>query len=238
MANVDSFQYRSRVQPALLCVLPLSLTLALVLGLSGSALSGAISFAASTGVFYFIATLVGDRGKRLQDELWSSWGAPPTTLLLRGDAEDSVEVRTRRWQLMRGIMRDGIIEIDGAAPSDGEIEVYVARLRELTRDRDQFHLIAAENAGYGFRRNTLGLRPLGICLGLVALGVAVVASLVALPAHSTQAALFGAAAVGNLIVIALWIWAVSRNWVKRQAFNYANALLGSAEVLVGDASNI
>jgi hypothetical protein len=123
--------------------------------------------------------------------------------------------------------------LQGTGPSDAEIEVYVARLRELTRDREAFHLISTENANYGFRRNMLGLRSLGIVLGAAAFFIALGAALIAVhDHHSSRAILLGVTSAADLCVIALWVWSVSRDWVKRQAYNYARALLGSAEVLV------
>jgi len=161
----SSYEYQARIRPAILTALPVGLTLVVVLGLSRNFLAGILSAAAATGVSYFVAHLVRDRGRRLEPGLWTSWGGTPTTQLLLGISSESDAVRRRRWALMR-ILQPTIGGAPDAPPSEGDVEAYVGQLRELTRDGAEYPLVASELAGYGFRRNLLGLRPLGIGLSV------------------------------------------------------------------------
>ena len=96
----SSYEYQARIRPAILTALPVGLTLVVVLGLSRNFLAGILSAAAATGVSYFVAHLVRDRGRRLEPGLWISWGGTPTTQLLLGISSESEAVRRRRWALI------------------------------------------------------------------------------------------------------------------------------------------
>jgi hypothetical protein len=112
------------------------------------------------------------------------------------------------------------------------IERYVTHLRERTRDRDRFPIVFDANASYGFRRNTLGLRPVGIVIA----GVTTVVSTAALFLVGTDrldqpAPPVALALVVGLVALVVWIRATPA-WVRVQADRYAEALLSAAEALV------
>ncbi len=224
----SSYEYQARVRPAMLTALPLGATLLVVLGLSRSVAAGILSALAGAGVSYFAAHLVRDRGRRLEPRLWASWGGTPTTQVLLDGPDESDQVRSRRWDLMRKLYFSAVEPEDGP-PSIGDAEAYVLQLRELTRDGDQFPLVASELAGYGFRRNLLGMRRVGISLCAAATVIAVAAAAIPESHHPGHRLLFMAMAVLDAVAALLWIRMVSSEWVKVQAFDYARALLGAAE---------
>lgn len=232
---LDRYQLRARVAPALLCIVPASLTVAVITGVGRGAVAGVISFAPSSGVTYLVAHLVRDRGRRLEPSLWASWGGAPTTLLLKGLSGELPAVVARRWTVMRRLMPELVGPTGGSPPDDADAEIYIQRLRETTRGRLAFPLVAAENMGYGFRRNMLGLRPLGILLG--ACGAVAAAAFVVVRAHHPNR-IEPLEVVGLLDVVAILFWSIKvrGEWVKSQAFDYARALLGAAEALAAGAA--
>lgn len=227
---IDTFQYRSRMQPALLCILPISLTIAVVFGVSKNGVSGVIAFATSLGVTYFISMMVRDRGRRLEPGLWTAWGGAPTTQLLRGQGDESAAVQRRRWALMRNLLPDLESTFGEGPPNDDDIAIYVARLRELTRNVDNYRLVMLENAAYGFRRNLYGLRPVGVLLT----GIAVIIALVSVFVDHNQTVHVEVLVIVlfiDLVSLIIWIAVVSRRWVREQGFNYARTLLSAAETI-------
>jgi hypothetical protein len=230
IGQLDSYSHRSRIQPAFLGLLPATVTLATTMGFSRGLVSGIIAVAGSTGLTYLIAMFVRDRGRRIQKALWASWGGKPTTQLLKMPLDETEGTLQRRRALMRKLMSESSLQGDQSPPSDDAIEDYVGRLRELTRDRNEYPLVAHENAGYGFRRNLLGLRRLGIALSALSTAWAAVATGLALSHHeAAHATLYGVVLVGDVGAAFLWVRVITGDWVKEQAFHYARALFGAAE---------
>jgi hypothetical protein len=118
-----------------------------------------------------------------------------------------------------------------STPTEEDAEIYTMQLRERTRDSDTYPLVISELAGYGFRRNLLGLRP----LGLVASGAAFLAAVYAFGwslsvGHEDLVRTAGLSAALDAISIVLWA-RTSGQWVRSQAFAYARALLNAAEIV-------
>lgn len=90
--------------------------------------------------------------------------------------------------------------------------------------------IVDTNAAYGFRRNTLGLRPLGL---LVAAATVLVAALLAglrATASVEIGSMLGLAVAAVVAAVAAGLWArCGPDWVRTAADAYAAALLDAAE---------
>ena len=110
-------------------------------------------------------------------------------------------------------------------------------LAEVRKDID---LLFKENVSYGFRRNALGLKPLGLIISIVSLLWALVAADVLF--GSTQkyidiAALsqMPAPAVSCLtlsaLMIVVWLVFFTRTSLRTAAFTYAEMLLRACETL-------
>jgi hypothetical protein len=114
-------------------------------------------------------------------------------------------------------------------------EVYEAAVRYLisrTRDTNTFRLIYLENCHYGFRRNMLGMRNIGLTVSVaVFLGTtgAAIASFYALVVWKAG---FVLVSVASLLLSAFWWKAVNPTWVKSAATCYADRLLDSLDVLL------
>ena len=103
-----------------------------------------------------------------------------------------------------------------------------AKLRRLTRDTERFPLVYKGNTEYGFRRNLLGLKKIGLSAAVVALGPSGWALLhgwnaenVILPVPAVAAFLTGCIAVG-------WLIGVRSTSVRITADCYARYLLEAA----------
>jgi hypothetical protein len=103
-------------------------------------------------------------------------------------------------------------------------------LRERTRDKGTFPLVFAENVSYGFRRNLLGLRPVGITTSLVGLVIGAFAS----GATGYRTPYFVVAPLSAVVsggLLLFWIARVNSGWVKQAADAYADRLLGACDTL-------
>ncbi len=179
--------------------------------------------------------LARDPGKRLEPELWASWDGAPTTQMLRfRGAENQAEVDRRHVTVEKVTgrpMPTRDVEENDPDLADSQYEAAVGTLRELTRDRKDFHLVAAENANYGFRRNLLGLRPFGIVAALATLVASVAIVLFSDTSPDDRFLTAGVPALWALLVLLALVGIVTRSWVRVAADAYAERLFGAAEVL-------
>jgi hypothetical protein len=102
-------------------------------------------------------------------------------------------------------------------------------------------MVDRENAQYGFRRNLQGLKPVGIILCLLTLLASLAAVLYTNPNFVSSVedanwryvfqmlgglgpAVLSALAV-NALAVFIWIFVVTKKWVREAGFQYATALL-------------
>jgi hypothetical protein len=224
----DAYSRRARLAPAVLAAMP---AVILVGGALWAPASGDSLAAIAIGaIALVICGLVRETGRRLQPELWKSWGGSPTVARLRWAGNDKAAVS---W------LHEGMGQVTGnplpteqeeatdPASADARYERAVLSLRELTRDARQFGLVAEENAEYGFRRNCLGLRPYALAVATV---VAVV-SAVALSIGSSHPGRYWASLAAAVAALAGWYLIVRSSWVRSAADRYAERLLGAVEPL-------
>jgi hypothetical protein len=194
------------------------------------------------GVLYVVlagllAQLARDRGSRLEPDLARQWGGMPTTQLLRHRSSSVNPVLRQHYHVsLRAVLRDVRLpsaEEEAAEPhgADHIYEACVARLRECTRDRATFPLVFEENANYGYRRNLVALRPVGIAIAIVSLVAAGVRAATIFHSGSQFPVAAMVAVFGDLVLLALWRFHFDSDWVRIAADAYARQLLAACERL-------
>jgi len=116
--------------------------------------------------------------------------------------------------------------------ADAVYESVTAWLLAQTRDTQKFGLLFRENISYGFRRNLWGMKPIGIA---IALGAAVVSTAVIVYQHVKVGSPLSFEVVSLTalawILVVIWIFVVTRSWVRVPADAYGRQLLAACDVL-------
>ena len=234
--HFDTYDLYARVFPSYLAIAPVVLTLAAVLpdGLNLQ-LGGAAAV-----VFIPLAFLAGqvtaDLGKRLEKRLWLKWGGAPTTRFLRhANSEFNQTTKRRIHEKLRSLgLYIPLAEEEKSHPqeADGYYESCVAELIRQTRDRNRFPHVFRELTAYGFRRNLLGLKPIGLPLSSLAFGFSLWRVWVTLRSGEPSAVATTVPLL-SLSLLLVWLFWVNEKAVKLAADRYARFLLEAALNLEG-----
>ncbi len=230
----DAYTRKARLAPAVLVGIP-GVALVVAGAVSPDTVLRALGLClGALGIL--VAIFVRDLGRRIQPALWQSWGGPPAQARLRwtGGESAAVDRLHRRVEAVTGEpLPDQITETADPKDADRRYEDAIAVLRERTRNGDTFPLVAAENADYGFRRNTFGLRPFGIAVSLIGFVASIVFLVVG--SGSSRVPQWVAATVVCAIWALFWVFVVNGEWVRKAANNYADRLLGAVDLLTSAA---
>jgi hypothetical protein len=167
----DPYEKKARVFPGLLVVLPLLVPLLWIFGPKSPGLTTLLGLVAGCGSIYGLASIARGLGKRLEEQLVIRWGGMPTTLILRhrdrfldghSKARYHNDIKTKLGITLPTADQENLHQ-------DASDDAYIGatrKLRELTRGKSHA-LLLKENIAYGFHRNMLAMRPLGIISSLI-----------------------------------------------------------------------
>lgn len=234
---VDSYSRRARLRPALLALFPALVTIAALFP-KVYANAGAVvaSLAATCGVLALLAHGARYLGRKKEIELYAQWGGIPTTAWLR-HRDDNLDPATKKRYhafLSKHVpnLKLPTAKQEAADPdaADAAYRSATKWLLEHTRDKKKFSLLFEENVSYGFQRNTLGLKPIGLAVSIGSLGLT---ALVIRQRYGDALDQVDGGAWLSLVVSAAaaigWVTIVSPNWVRDAANAYARALLAACE---------
>jgi hypothetical protein len=172
-------------------------------------------------------------GRKKQEWLWNEWGGPPTRKLLQFSGSDAHDTVGRRHELISAATGIAMPTVEEEArdldAANAAYDDAIARLRELTRDKNEFALVFEENANYGLRRNLWGRKPYG--LGVALITAAAAGTLLALDYTQhrwNSPAAAGVSALFAVIALFVWLVVVTPAWVRETADAYAIRLVESA----------
>lgn len=240
----DPYERQARLYPALLALLPLFVMVMLLYGPNAPALTSAVTVAVSCGALYLMTNLCRELGKRLEEKLFREWGGKPSTQLLRHrDAAIEAPTKKRYHAFLAAKINeafpDAPQEKKHPAKADGIYQAGVRWLLNHTRPDDKkFDLLFKENIAYGFRRNALGTKPVGliICVACMLWVLAKEHVLVGIRPFIDSAALMRLpdTATASLVLSAamalVWTFFFTKASVRSIAFTYAEMLLRACDV--------
>ncbi|EIU1436915.1 TPA: hypothetical protein NIH48_000554 [Pseudomonas aeruginosa] len=231
----DPYERKARVIPGLLVSLPLLVPILCVYGAKHPVLTSVIGLLGGCGAIYALSSIARGRGKKLEEKLLKKWGGMPTTLALRHRDKflDCISKQRYHSEITLKLGIEMPSEQDEAQDPEKADGIYIGatkRLRELTRDNR--NLLLKENIAYGFHRNMLAMKPVGIfsCICGLGYGGLIAGVIQAKPPYFEPINLANpglAAGLTILISVSLlmaWLFYFDKDAVKRMGFVYAERL--------------
>ena len=243
----DPYERKARVIPGLLVALPMLVPLLCVYGAKNPVLTGVIGLLGGCGAIYALASVARGRGKKLEESLVKKWGGMPTTIALRHRDKflDSVSKQRYHTAITSKLGIAMPTAEEESSDRDKADDTYIGatkRLRELTRSNKE--LLLKENIAYGFHRNMLAMKPVGIlsCLLGIIYGLLIAKILQVAPPHfdPMQLADPGLAAgmtlLISLVLLTAWLLYFDESAVRRMGFVYAERLFECLSSLPSSAT--
>jgi hypothetical protein len=236
----------ARFKPALFVLMPIAIT-TLAWCPEAKKLGGfVLTFLITFGVMTFLSNQVSNLGNQLQDKLFEDWGGAPSTILLRhSDNILDVHTKQRYHKWLQSKLPDLImpsLEDEARDPINAD-HIYASAtnfLREHTRSKTKYPMIYSDNVAYGFARNLLVLRPIGIGVALVSIVLNLVLlstcfnyyeqSLPTFVESHISMVVFGSlATIASGGLLFFYIFFINSTSVHGRAFRYAKSLLAVCE---------
>ena len=226
----DKYSLQARLAPALLALFPALLLAATKFPTMYQTAAGLVGLLTVCGVLTVFSHFARTRGKQVEKKLNMRWGARPTTLMLLN--HDGTLDKTTHSRYLK-FFEDNI---PGWTLSENRRESYESAVRwllERTRDTSAFGLIFKENVSYGFRRNTLGMKPIALVISLACTAYWLIQIYAAYNAQSVFDPIDLAAGIATAMLLIWWLAVVGESWVREAGDAYAKALLGATDKLSG-----
>jgi hypothetical protein len=235
VVRFDEYDRKARLTPGLLAIAPVSFLVAALGWKSYPVVAVAGGILVAAGASYVLAVLVRHLGRRVESRLWTAWGGPPTSSLLRTRVEAGNATLRDSWR--RAIEAASGIQLltadeEAAEPekADEVIEAAVRHVLYLGYD-DSYPLVKKENIQYGFERNFYGSRWVGRAISascVLALAVSLgVGGLQAGGSNTSPGAMAAAIAIDAAFLLG-WCLLPSAHRAQLAAARYANQLLQAA----------
>ena len=241
----DPYERKARLWPALLTILPLIVTIVLLYATILSALTNIALIMFACGALYLMGSVTRQQGKKMENKLYAEWGGKPTTQLLRHSNKVIESISKERYHKFLSSkvnisFPSPEVELHNTKDADEIYQSAVSWLLNQTRDHKKFYLLFAENITYGFYRNALGIKPIGI---IIAVGTMIwilinygvfnatekyfinIEAIINLPRPA-----FAAIAM-SLLMLLVWLLFITKKSLCNAAFTYAETLLRSCDIL-------
>jgi hypothetical protein len=246
MILLDPYERRARFVPGLVVLFPAAV---MILGLgfkTQPVVAAALALLSVVGGPFILASRVRTAGVALQDRLLKEWDGLPSRHALRvrsGSGQDAWPLPQREeWRAAVERLTEMVLpsreeeEVDPQS-ADGVYDAATAKLRGLTRDKQQFPLVFEEVRNYGYERNLLAVRWVGLTVALACLVVSII--LVLLNPNWTIGTISRLSLwllVGvDLLVVLFWFVFPGKSRVLLVARRYTEALMEGAVQLAAAA---
>lgn len=234
----DPYERKARIFPALLVALPITVPLICTYGPKHPVLTSILALFGGCGVIFAIANIARGLGKKQEDILVKRWGGLPTTIALRHNNYFFDSITKARYHNLISIklgivMPSAMDEERDSLAADDCYSGASKRLREMTRDTKKFSLLFKDNIAYGFHRNMLGVRLIGVAASFSGIFYALIDSgIIQILGDSyfhmgflTSLEISHGLTLGvSLVMLIAWVFYFNEASVKRIGFSYAERL--------------
>ena len=236
----DAFDRKTKLYPMFILIIPLLFIVWIFFPISitdvDTAFKSIMPFLVLCGITTYIAQLGRKRGKKLEPTLWAKWGGMPSLQILRHtdttiDSISKANYHKKLAQLVDNTTTPTKGE-EAADPvaTDKVYKAWSEYLRIHTRG-EKFPLVLKELTNYNYWRNLYGLRPIGLILVALGLGICVCHFSYAYWCVNGSTTISIWAGMTNLSFLALWVFSVKEEWVRTNAFEYAKRLIESTDAI-------
>ena len=173
-----------------------------------------------------LAGYVHGRGLDIERQLIRGWGGWPTTQMLRVGSPQLVDRRRSAVERVADMQLPPKDDVENSG-----YDAAISSVRAKTRDRSKYGLLFAENRNYGFERNLLGVKTVGLWVSAATL---VAAGGVFVYMWTRESEFQPELLLGLLIISILGVgwWRVpSEERARTAGFKYAERLLEACETL-------
>jgi hypothetical protein len=168
MEWLDSYEMRARITPSIIICLPIIVPLYILFNDTGNPISGLIfSGVVFIGISYTVSFFVHYNGKKIQAELWKSWGGPPSSKILRwSDSTFPDEYKLKLHKATKEFLDielfDKDNELKNPEAADLKFELAFNQAKRIVYNKSSNDLLGKFNAEYGFLRNLMGNRTIWV----------------------------------------------------------------------------
>ncbi|ASN06339.1 hypothetical protein [Virgibacillus necropolis] len=232
----SQYELKARIFPALLIVAPFGLTILMWYPSLISLESSFITILVLVIILFFLAKIARENGKKVQQKLLDECGEFPSTTFLKHTDNTLNENTKKRYHQYLSKNVEGIQlptkeqELESPNFYNDQYNSAVHWLLEKTRDNKKYSLLYQDNINYGFSRNMLGIKPLGIFFSFISIAINIFGiyqkyevSLINLPLKVIISFLI------SIIFISMWTFFVKKDWVRSTSKAYARTLLSTCE---------
>jgi hypothetical protein len=179
---LDPYEIRARMAPAAIISLPLAISIMTIASVISDKLTELILGSGFVLVVfvYALSFLVRYFGRKIEDDLWDSWGGAPSTrlnrwrdLTFRDDLKQQLHDAVGNHCGIKLSSREE--ERNNPQKADEQIVQAFLQVKAMVRQDDPEGIWTKHNAEYGFHRNLLGSRSLWLAfsiIGIAACGAA------------------------------------------------------------------
>jgi hypothetical protein len=238
----DAYERKARLYPALLLFIPIALVVGCGLGKSISGAKAVVGVFITCGGLLLLAQIARDAGKRKERSLFAKWGGIPSVSIFRhGDSRMDPITKARCHKKMSSLVKEAkapsaVDETTDPIAADRVYTAWSTYIRVNTRDTRKYPLLFQENINYGYRRNVWGLRPTGIVVTSLSLIGAVAWLYLRFRSTGQMSLELMFAAVVSSILLILWLFRFTTNWVRIPADAYAERLAEAVHSLSAKAA--
>ena len=220
---LDYYELKARIAPAIFLSVPVLLTLWTCYKEEFTGLSDIFKGIISLAIVYVFSIIVRALGKKIEPELWESWGGAPSIQIVSwknkiiGDELKGLYLQAVRERLKLPTPTREDEEANSTRAAD-LIKQAFKGIQGVIRQKDKDGLWSIANADYGFARNLSGSRILWLTIS----AVMAIISAYNLYSQFSNPILIGL--VGNAVMVFASIyvgWYVLPQYTKQVAFRYA-----------------
>ena len=230
MNFLDAYEWRARIAPAFIVMLPVLITFMVLQSLLQNTSTLLLQLLTNgivlLGLVYIASSVVRYYGQNIEPDIWKSWGGPPSTRFLRwSDTTIGEDTKQKLHKTVKAIcdieLKSRQAESREPDLADEKIQQAFTQVKTIVRQRDPQGVWLIYNAEYGLYRNLYGSRYIWLAFSI--LGALVCGYF--WKTHNNDTLLLGFVLNGFASVIILIMgWYYLPKFVLRAANRYAESV--------------